>query len=68
VTVGPLTPDSYSYAFTVDGVRTLDPVNPTIKQGIASLDNMFFLSGPEADFQDDKPVPHGDVRKVWWPL
>jgi enterochelin esterase family protein len=67
VTVDPLTPDFYSYAFTVDGVRTLDPANPTIKQGIASLDSMFFLSGPEADFQDNKPVPHGDVRKVWYP-
>lgn len=66
VTVGPLTPDFYSYAFTVDGVRTLDPANATIKQGIASLDNMFFLAGPQADFQDNKPVPHGDVRKVWY--
>jgi enterochelin esterase family protein len=65
-TVGPLTPDFYSYAFTMDGVRTLDPKNPTIKQGIASLDSMFFLSGPEADFEDQKPVPHGDVRKVWY--
>jgi enterochelin esterase-like enzyme len=66
VTVGPLTPDFYSYSFTVDGLRTLDPVNPTIKQGITSLDSMFFLSGPEADFQDNKPVQHGDVRKVWY--
>jgi enterochelin esterase-like enzyme len=66
VTVGPLTPDFYSYGLTVDGVRTLDPANPTIKQGIASLDNMFFLSGPEADFHDNKPVSHGDVRKVWY--
>jgi enterochelin esterase-like enzyme len=66
VTVGPLTPDFYSYVFAVDGVRTLDPRNPTIKQGIASLDNMFFLPGPEADFQDNKPVPHGDIRKVWY--
>src|SRR5262245_26830064 len=66
VTVGPLTPDFYSYIFTVDGVRTLDPANPTIKQGIDSLDNTFFLTGPEADFQDNKPVAHGDVRKVWY--
>jgi enterochelin esterase-like enzyme len=66
VTVGPLTPDFYSYAFSVDGVHTLDPANPTLKQGIGSPDNMFFLSGPEADFQDNKPVPHGDVRKVWY--
>lgn len=66
VTVGPLAPDFYSYAFTVDGVRTLDPVNPTVKPGLTSLDNMFFLAGPEADFQDNKPVPHGDVRAVWY--
>src|SRR5262245_23481499 len=65
-TVGPLTPDFYSYSFTVDGVRTVDPQNPTIKQGVASLDSMFFLPGPEADFQDNKPVPHGDVRTVWY--
>jgi enterochelin esterase family protein len=66
-TVGPLTPDFYSYALSVDGVRTLDPKNPTIKQGIGSVENMFFLAGPQADFQDLKPVPHGDVRKVWYP-
>jgi enterochelin esterase family protein len=66
VTVGPLAPDFYSYAFAVDGVRTLDPQNATVKQGVGSLDNMFFLPGPEADFQDNKPVPHGDVRKVWY--
>jgi enterochelin esterase family protein len=65
-TAGPLAPDFYSYAFAVDGVRTLDPKNPAIKQGVASLDNMFFLPGPEADFQDNKPVPHGEVRKAWY--
>ncbi|HVK11439.1 MAG TPA: alpha/beta hydrolase-fold protein [Gemmataceae bacterium] len=65
-TVGPLPPDYYSYSFTVDGVRTLDPKNATIKQGLTSLDNMFFLGGPEADFQDVKPVPHGDVRRAWY--
>ncbi|HKC88608.1 MAG TPA: hypothetical protein VKG02_21670, partial [Blastocatellia bacterium] len=37
-TVGPLAPDFYSYSFTVDGVRTLDPKNPTIKQGVNSVD------------------------------
>src|SRR5215813_6806549 len=65
-TVGPLAPDFYSYSFTVDGVRTLDPKNPTIKQGINSVDNMFFLAGAEAAFQDNKPVPHGEIRKVWY--
>jgi len=50
VSVGPLVPDYYSYTFIVDGVRTLDPKNATIKQGITSLDNMFLLSGPEIAF------------------
>jgi enterochelin esterase family protein len=66
VTVGPLEPDFYSYSFNVDGVRTLDPKNATIKQGINSLDNMFFVAGKEAAFMDNQKVPHGDVRKVWY--
>jgi len=66
-TVGPLVPDLYSYGFTVDGVRTIDPRNPTVKPGISSLDNLVFVPGPEADFEDNKPVPHGQVRQVWYP-
>jgi enterochelin esterase family protein len=66
VTTDPLIPDFYSYAFTVDGVKTLDPRNPTIKQGITSLDNMFFVAGPEAAFQDNQKVPHGEIRQVWY--
>ena len=65
-TVGPLAPDSYSYSFTVDGVRTLDPKNAVIKQGINSVDNMFFLPGAEAAFQENRMVPHGEVRQVWY--
>src|SRR6516164_6857410 len=65
-TVGPLEPDFYSYSFNVDGVRTLDPKNATIKQGISSLDNMFLVAGNEAAFMDNQKVPHGDVRKVWY--
>src|SRR5947209_7856406 len=34
VTVGPLVPDFYSYSFNIDGVRTLDPKNATVKQGL----------------------------------
>jgi enterochelin esterase-like enzyme len=66
VTVGPLVPDFYSYTFTVDGVKTLDPRNPMIKQGISGLDNMFFVAGDQADFEDNKPVPHGQIRQVWY--
>lgn len=66
VTVGPLVPDYYSYAFWVDGVKTVDPVNPEIKQGIRGLDSMVFLPGPESGFQENRAVPHGEIRKVWY--
>jgi enterochelin esterase family protein len=66
ITVGPLPPDLYSYSFNVDGVKTLDPKNPLIKQGISSVDNMFFLPGPEAAFEDCQAVPHGVIHQVWY--
>ncbi len=65
-TAGPLAPDFYSYSFTVDGVRTLDPKNAMVKQGINSLDNMFELPGAEAAFEANQQVPHGDIRTVWF--
>jgi enterochelin esterase-like enzyme len=66
VTVGPLTPDFYTYDFYVDGVKTADSKNAFIKQGISGVDSMVFVRGKEADFEDNKDVPHGEVRKVWY--
>lgn len=66
LTAGPLVPDFYSYSFNVDGVRTIDPRNPMIKQGVASLDSMFLVPGPEAAYEEVQAVPHGEVRAVWY--
>ncbi len=66
ITVGPLTPDFYSYTFNVDGVRTVDPKNAMIKPGLNSLDSMFLVPGDEAEFEMTRDVPHGDVRTVWY--
>lgn len=66
ITVGPLPADFYSYTLTVDGVRTLDPKNAMIKQGVNSVDNMVYVPGADAAFQDGKAVPHGEIRKVWY--
>jgi enterochelin esterase family protein len=66
-TVGPLAADFYSYSFTVDGVRTLDPRNAFIKQGVSSVENMVAVPGPAAAYQSLAPVPHGEVRQVWYP-
>ncbi len=66
-TVGPLTPDFYSYSFVVDGVKTVDPKNAIIKQGITSVDNMVMVPGPEASFLEARAVPHGEIRIAWYP-
>jgi enterochelin esterase family protein len=66
-TVGPLAPDFYSYSFVVDGVKTADPRNAVIKQGVTSIDNMVMVPGPEAAFLEAKAVPHGEIRLAWYP-
>jgi enterochelin esterase family protein len=66
-TLGPLAPDFYNYFFVVDGVKTVDPKNPVIKQGVSSVDNMVMVPGPEAAFLEARPVPHGEIRIAWYP-
>jgi enterochelin esterase family protein len=65
-TFGPLRPDYYTYTLVVDGVRTADPKNPVIKQGIASLENVLAVPGAETAFEDNRAVPHGELRQVWY--
>lgn len=66
VTVGPLSPDFYSYSFNVDGVRTVDPKNQWVKPGINPLDTQFEVPGPSAAFADNLNVPHGQVSEVYY--
>jgi enterochelin esterase-like enzyme len=65
-TVGPLSPDLYTYFFLVDGVKTADPANALVKQTWAGPISLFHLPGKEAAFHDNREVPHGEVRKVWY--
>ena len=66
IIVGPLPADFYIYSFNVDGVRTLDPKNAMIKQGIRGVNNMFLLPGEKVAFASNQPVPHGDIRQIWY--
>lgn len=66
VLIGPLKPDYYAYTLTVDGVRTMDPKNPVVKQGVNSLENILAVPGPETAYEDNRAVPHGEVREVWY--
>jgi enterochelin esterase-like enzyme len=64
VTVGPLSPDIYTYSFDVDGVVALDPRNSNIKSGygIFGPASVVEVPGDGPQFYDVKPVPHGQVR------
>ena len=64
VTVGPLPPDIYTYAFNVDGITALDPQNPNTKYGYGRFGPVSIVQVPGAgpQFYDVKLVPHGEVR------
>lgn len=51
---------------TPGGVRTIDPKNARIKQGITSLDNVVEVPGAEFAYQAANLVPHGEIRQVWF--
>ncbi|PHN06823.1 esterase [Flavilitoribacter nigricans] len=65
-TTQPLPADAYSYVFTVDGVRTLDPLNTLVKESENSLSNYFILPGTASEYCQNLNIPHGTVEKVWF--
>ncbi len=64
VTIGPLSPDIYTYSFNVDGAIALDPVNTNTKLGYDRFGpvSVVEVPGDAPQFYDSKPVPHGEVR------
>jgi len=62
LTIGPLEPDVYRYAFFVDGVRAIDEANPSVRPGGAILWSYFEISGNPPRFDELQDVPHGSVQ------
>ncbi len=57
-------PNVYTYDFTIDGIRTLDPKNYQVKESNSFFSNIFEIQGKENDYQAFRNVPHGRVEKV----
>jgi enterochelin esterase-like enzyme len=57
-TVGPVEPEIYHYNFIVDGVRTIDQASTTA--------SVLEVRGQGPAFYDAQPVPHGEVRALWY--
>jgi enterochelin esterase family protein len=66
VTLGPLAPGAYRYAFKVGGAQVLDPRNTATSEGVNTVRSVVEVPGPEAEFYAVKPVPHGSVSAVWY--
>ena len=69
VTTPQLQPELYIYAFSVDGVRNVDPANAYVYRDVKTLSSTFIVSRTDTDrghlykFND---TPHGQVAKVWY--
>jgi len=68
VTIGPIEPEIYHYNFTIDGVRTIDPGNADLKTGstFSTLASVLEVRGETPAFYDAQPVPHGEIRTLWY--
>jgi len=62
VTLGPLEPEIYEYAFTVDGARVLDTANTMLKTGRALGGNLLEIPGTPPRFDEIQDVRHGSLQ------
>ena len=68
-TTAPLEGELYTYAFIVDGKRTLDPSNVFMNRDVATWSNIFTISTKEGDkghYYINNNVPHGTVTRIWY--
>ena len=69
VTTKPLSPELYSYSFSVDGQRIVDPANSYVNRDISTLSNIFIVSKGKDDkgyLYQMNNVAHGTVSRVWY--
>ncbi len=69
VTTGQLNPELYSYSFSIDGQRFIDPANSYVNRDISTLSNIFIVSKSNDDkghLYGVNNVPHGMLSRVWY--
>ncbi len=65
-TTKPLDSDLYGYAFTVDGLRMMDPNNVHQIRDVATVTNIVIVGGGQGDLYSVQKVPHGTVSRTWY--
>ena len=66
VTVGPLTPDLYSYTFDVDGATFTDPLNRRLKEWLSEESLVEVPGNPPLPLAW-QAIPHGTVHRHFLP-
>ena len=62
-----MSPDFYTYTFTVDGVQTLDPNNlKRVRDGVR-VENYLIVEGEKSNLYLEPKEKRGTLSKVWYP-
>jgi len=67
VTIGPLDPEFYNYAFIVDGLYVIDPVNPLVVRDGVRYRSQLEVTGEKTANYEYRAVPHGTVAHIYVP-
>ncbi len=62
-----VSPDFYTYTFTVDGLKMLDPNNLQIVRDGLDFFNLFIVPGEKSNIYLEAPEKKGMLSKVWYP-
>ncbi|MGA8274535.1 MAG: alpha/beta hydrolase-fold protein [Candidatus Sulfotelmatobacter sp.] len=62
VTTAPPAPDYYGYSFVADGVRSLDPSNPSLVPNLVFPRNSVHVPGPLSLPWELNDIPHGEIH------
>ncbi len=65
LTVGPLPPDIYDYAFEIDGVAFIDSNCPGVQAGTGSPRSLFTVTADEPAYFEASNVPHGTLHRLY---
>jgi enterochelin esterase-like enzyme len=67
VTTPALSPEIWSYTFSVNGVKTLDPGNVHVIRDTTNYMSAVLVPGPASALYRTGRIPHGTVEAVWYP-
>lgn len=67
VTIGPVPPEFYTYAFFVDGLNVLDPENPLVTRDGPGYRSRLEIPGERTANYAYREVPHGTLSRIYVP-